>query len=186
MFSNEELFMSGDIENLYKSNKNLMFHIANKFLNLNLEYDELMECGDLAFVKAIKIFNPNKSKWATYFSKVMVNEILMVNRKKNREVDTISIETAICEDSDNNVLTIQDVIPATKDTLDEAINLIVTEEILIMARKLSLKKREVLRLYLIGKKQKDIGQALSLSQSYVSRLIKNICLELKITYEKGA
>lgn len=186
MVSNEELFISGDIENLYKNNKNLMFHIANKFLNLNLEYDDLMECGDLAFVKAIKIFNPNKSKWVTYFSKVMINEILMVNRKKSREVETISIETAICEDSDNNVLKIQDLIPATKDTLDEAINLIVTEEILIMASKLSLKKREILRLHLLGRKQKDIGQALNLSQSYVSRLIKSICLELKSTYEKGA
>lgn len=186
MVSNEELFISGDIENLYKSNKNLMFHIANKFLNLNLEYDDLMECGDLAFVKAIKIFNPNKSKWATYFSKVMVNEILMVNRKRNREVDTISIETVICEDSDNNVLTIQDVIPSAKDTFNEVVNLIVTEEILIMLNKLPLRKQEVFRLYLFGKKQKDIGQALNLSQSYVSRLIKNTCLELKITYEKGA
>lgn len=186
MVSNEELFISGDIENLYKSNKKLMFHIANKFLNLNLEYDDLMGCGDLAFVKAIKIFNPNKSKWVTYFSKVMVNEILMVNRKKNREVETISIETAICEDSDNNVLTIRDVIPATKNTLDETINLIATEEILIMASKLSSNKRDVLRLHLLGIKQKDIGKTLNLSQSYVSRLIKNICLELKITYEKGA
>lgn len=186
MVSNEELFMSGDIENLYKNNKNLMFHIANKFLNLNLEYDDLMECGDLAFVKAIKIFNPNMSKWATFFSKIMTNEILMVNRKLNKQAQTMSIETVICEDSDQNVLTIQDIIAGPKDTMAEVINLIVTEEILIMLNKLPLRKQEVFRLYLFGKKQKDIGQALNLSQSYVSRLIKNICLELKITYEKGA
>jgi len=62
MISNEELFISGDIETLYKRNKRLMFYIANKFLNLKLEYDEFIECGDLAFAKAIRIFDPNKSK----------------------------------------------------------------------------------------------------------------------------
>lgn len=186
MFSNEELFMCGDIENLYIRNKCLMFHIANKFSNIQLDYDDLIGCGDLAFVKAIKVFNPNKSKWATFFSKMMINEILMANRKLTKQAQTISIETVICEDSDQNVLTIQDIIAAPKNTMDEVINLIVTEEILIMLNKLPLRKQEVFRLYLFGKKQKDIGQALRLSQSYVSRLIKNICLELKNTYEKGA
>ena len=81
MLSNEELFISGDIDTLYERNKRLMFHIANKFSNLKLEYDDFIGCGDLAFVKAIKIFNPNKSKWATFFSRLMINEILMVNRK---------------------------------------------------------------------------------------------------------
>lgn len=186
MVSNEELFISGDIENLYIRNKCLMFHIANKFSNIRLDYDDLIGCGDLAFVKAIKSFNPHKSKWATFFSKIMINEILIINRKKNKYVQTISIETVIFEDSDNNALTIQDVISAPKDTIGEVINLIVAEEILMMVSKLSPKKREVFRLYLLGTKQKDIGQELKLSQSYVARLIKNICLELKMTYEKEA
>jgi RNA polymerase sporulation-specific sigma factor len=186
MVSNEELFISGDIDNLYKSNKHLMYHIANKFSNLKLEEDDLIECGDLAFVRAIKSFNPHKSKWATFFSRVMTNEILMVNRKRNREVQAISIETVICKDSNQNVSTIQEIIPSPKDTMDEVINLIVTEEILMIAKKLSPKKQEVLRLYLLGTKYKDIGQVLNLNAAYVGRLIKKICLELKITYEKGA
>ena len=33
MASNEELFMTGDIDTLYKRNKRLMFYIANKFFN---------------------------------------------------------------------------------------------------------------------------------------------------------
>lgn len=186
MVSNEELFISGDIETLYKRNKPLMFYIANKFLNLKLEYDEFIECGDLAFAKAIKIFNPDKSKWATFFSKIMINEILIVNRRIVKRVETISIETAICEESDQNLLTIKDVIPSKEDTMNEVIDLIVNEEILILINKLSPVKREILRLYLIGTKQKDIGAALNLSQSYVGRLIKKICKEIKISYEKGA
>lgn len=186
MVSNEELFISGDIDTLYKRNKRLMFHIGNKFLNLQLEYDDLMECGDLAFVKAIKIFNPNKSKWATFFSKIMINEILMVNRKLNKQAQIISIETVICDDNEQNTLTLQDIIPASKDTMDEVISSIIMEEILNLSQKLSPNKREVFRLYLLGIKQKDIGERLNLSQSYVGRLIKKICIELKVAYEKGA
>lgn len=186
MVSNEELFISGDIENLYIRNKHLIFHIANKFSNIQLDYDDLIGCGDLAFVKAIKVFNPNKSKWATFFCKIMINEILLVKRKLNKQAQTISIETVICEDSDQNVLTIQDVIVAPKDTMDEVINLIVTEEILIIAKKLSPRKREILGLYLLEMKQKDIGEKLDISQSYVARMIKKICIELKDYYEKGA
>ena len=186
MVSNEELFISGDMETLYKRNKPLMFYIANKFLNLKLEYDEFIECGDLAFAKAIKIFNPDKSKWATFFSKIMINEILIVNRRIVKQVETISIETAICEESDQNLLTIKDVISSKEDTMNEVIDLIVNEEILMLINKLTPIKREIMRLHLIGTKQKDIGVALNLSQSYVGRLIKKICKEIKISYEKGA
>lgn len=186
MVSNEELFISGDMETLYKRNKPLMFYIANKFLNLNLEYDEFIECGDLAFAKAIRIFDPDKSKWATFFSKIMINEILMVNRRIVKQVETISIETAICEESDQNLLTIKDVISSKEDTMNEVIDLIVNEEILMLINKLTPIKREIMRLHLIGTKQKDIGVALNLSQSYVGRLIKKICKEIKISYEKGA
>ena len=186
MVSNEELFMNGDIDTLYKTKTRLMFYIANKFFNLNLEYEELIGCGDIAFAKAAKIFDPNKSKWATFFSKVMVNEILILNRKILKQVETISLETAICEENDQDVLIIQDVIPSISNTMDEAINLIVNEEIFILISKLSPVKREILRLHLIGTKQKDIGAVLNLSQSYVGRLIKKICKEIKISYEKGA
>ena len=186
MVSNEELFISGDIETLYKRNKPLIFYIANKFLNLKLEYDEFIECGDLAFAKAIRIFDPDKSKWATFFSKIMINEILMVNRRIVKQVETISIETALCEESDQNLLTIKDVISSKEDTMNEVIDLIVNEEILMLINKLTPIKREIIRLYLIGTKQKDIGVALNLSQSYIARLIKKICVELKTTYEKGA
>jgi RNA polymerase sporulation-specific sigma factor len=186
MISNEQLFIAGDIDTLYERNKRLMFHIANKFSNLKLEYDDFIGCGDVAFVKAIKTFDPDKSKWATFFSTIMVNEILMLNRKLNKQFKIISIETPICVDNEQNTLTFQDVMQASKDTMDEVINLMTVQEILNLANKLSSKKREILGLYLLEMKQKDIGQKLDISQSYVARLIKKICIELKDAYEKGA
>lgn len=186
MVSNEQLFIDGDIDTLYERNKRLMFHIANKFSNIKVEYDDLMGCGDVAFVKAIKSFDPDKSRWATFFSTIMVNEILMLNRKLNKQFQIISLETPICVDNEQNVLTLQDTIPALKDTTDEVINLITIEEILELSKKLSPRKREILGLYLLEMKQKDIGEKLDISQSYVARMIKKISIELRYSYERGA
>lgn len=184
MLSNEQLIMSGDIDSLYERNKKLMYQIANKFQNNNLEFDDCMGCGDLAFVKAIKSFNPKKGKWTTFFGRIMTNEILMVNRKFKNQGYVVSMETAIYVDNEQNAITLKEVMPATKDTTEEVINLITIEEILNLSKKLSPRKCEVLRLYVMGVKQKDIGERLNLSQSYVARLIKKVCLELKVAYEK--
>ena len=186
MISNEQLFIDGDIDTLYERNKRLMFHIANKFSNLKLEYDDFIGCGDLAFVKAIKIFNPDKSRWVTFFSTIMVNEILILNRKINKQFQIISLETPICVDNEQNVLTLQDAIPALRDTTDEVINLITIEEISKLSKKLSPRKREILELYMLEMKQKDIGEKLNISQSYVARILRKVCIELKDSYEKGA
>lgn len=186
MVSNEQLFINGDIDTLYKRNKRLMYYIANKFLNLKVEYDDLIGCGDLAFVKAIKSFDPDKSRWATFFNSIMVNEILMLNRKLNKQVQIVSLEAPICADNEENVLVLKDTIPSPTDTTEEVINLITIEEILKFSRKLSPRKREILELYMLEMKQKDIGEKLNISQSYVARMVKKICTELRSSYEKGA
>jgi len=186
MISNEELFISGDIDTLYERNKRLMYHIANKFSNLKLDHDDFIGCGDMAFTKAIKKFNPDKSKWTTFFSSIMVNEILMMNRNLKKQMETISLDTVICKDNEHNTLTIQDVIPALTDTMDEVLNLITIDEVIELSKKISPIRREILRLYLLEINQKEIGKKLNLSQSYISRIVKNTCLELKMAYEKSA
>lgn len=186
MLSNEQLFLSGDINTLYERNKKLMYHIANKFLNLQFEYDDFIGCGDLAFTKALKKYDPNKCKWATYFSKIMVNEILMMNRKRSKEVQIISIDTIICEDSDFNTLTIQEVVHSREDVAETIVNLITIDEIADKVSSSSSLKTEIFKLYLLGVKQRQIGQKFNISQSYVSRLIRNMSTSFKAAYEKGA
>jgi RNA polymerase sporulation-specific sigma factor len=186
MLSNEELFLLGDIDTLYERNKKLMYHIANKFSNLQFEYDDFIGCGDLAFTKALKKFNSDKYKWATYFSSIMVNEILIMNRKRSKEVQLISLDTVICEDINFNTLTIQEVVPSREDVMEKVVNLITLDEILKEVAISSSMKSEIFKLYLLGVRQKDIGEKFNLSQSYVSRLIKNMSTGFKSAYEKGS
>ena len=186
MLSNEELFLLGDIDTLYERNKKLMYHIANKFSNLKFEYDDYIGCGDLAFVKALKIFNPDRCKWATYFSKIMVNEILMMNRNRKKDIQFISLDTVICEDSDHNTLRIEDVVESTEDVMETVITLVTLEEILAAIDNSKGLRSEIFKLYLQGVRQREIANEFNLSQSYVSRLIKNMNLEFQATYDKGA
>lgn len=186
MLSNEELFITGDINALYINNKRLMYHVANGFINLQLDIDELIECGDMAFVKAIKIFDPTKSKWSTFFSRIMANEILMENRKLKKQAQDISVETVIHEDINNNVLCLKEIIPSPIDIMETVIDSIMAKEIENFIQKLPHKKHEIFRLHLLGFKQKEIAQKLHMSQSYVSRLIKKICIDIKDAYERGA
>lgn len=186
MSSNEELFLLGDVDTLYERNKKLMYHIANKFSNLKLEQDDFIGCGDIAFTKAIKKFNPSKSKWATFFSRIMVNEILMINRNLNRQVETIALETIISGDRDFNVLVLQDVIKAPVDVTEKVVNRIAIEECIKLSKKQDYKKLEIFKLYLNGVKQREIAERLNLSQSYISRVIKKVCLEIRENYENIA
>lgn len=186
MLSNEELFLSGDVDTLYERNMKLMYHLADKFSNLNFDQDDFIGCGDIAFVKAIKIFDPNKSKWSTFFSRIMVNEILMMNRSLKKQVETISLETIICVDNDCNILTLQDVLQDPADIEDEVMNRMAIDKVLKAAEKITSQKREILRLYLNETKQRDIGKKLNLSQSHISKVIKSLFLELKETFEKDA
>jgi len=186
MLSNEELFLSGDIDTLYERNMKLMYHLADKFSNLNFDQDDFIGCGDIAFVKAIKIFDPNKSKRSTFFSRIMVNEILMMNRSLKKQVETISLETIICVDNDCNILTLQDVLQDPTDIEDEVMNRMVIDKVLKAAEKITSQKCEILRLYLNETKQSDIGKKLNLSQSHISKVIKSLFLELKEAFEKGA
>lgn len=186
MLSNEELFLSGDIDTLYLINKRLMYHIANKFSNLRFEYDDFIGCGDLAFAKALKNFNPNKRKWATYFSRIMVNEILIMNRKRNKEVSLILLDTVIYEDKDFNALTILDVVQSKEDVAEKVVNIVTLEEILKSLRDKKSLKLEIFKLYLQGVKQREIAKKLNISQSYVSRVIKIMNINFKSAYEIGA
>lgn len=163
-----------------------MYHIANKFTNLNIEYDDLIGCGDLAFTKALKNFSPAKCKWATYFSHIMTNEILIINRKKSKELKFLSLETVIREDNDSNTLTIQEIVPSREDVTEKVVNLLTVNEILKDITILPPMKSEIFKLYLLGVNQKQIGKKLNLSQSYVSRLIKSMSTGFRATYESGA
>lgn len=166
--TNEELFLSGNFELLYSQNEGLMHHICKKYLNLGIPYEDLVGCGDLAFMKAIKQFDPTQAKWLTYYGRILHNEILMLNRKQQRWNNSISLQKVITEDIDGHVLTVEDTLSYEEDLCKR----VIAKDMLEAIKRLSKLQQQVLLLTLEGNNQKGIGVRLGFSQSYVSRILQ--------------
>lgn len=184
--TNEELFLRKDFDTLYTRNEAFTHYICKRYLNLGIEYEELLGCANIAFVICTKTFNPTNSRWLTYFSKVLTNEILMLNRKQRKWKTVVSLQDTLALDHEGHELTLEDVIEADTVVADEIIDHLAAKELYVLIQGLNQKQQEVMELFLKGKKQKEIGRLLGISQSYVSRLIASITMELKELYKQGA
>lgn len=182
-YTNEELFIAGDMETLYLRNKDFIFYIANKFSNLKLEEDDFLCCGDMAFAKAVKTYNPEKSKWIAFFYRLMINEILMENRIRKKQINTISLEEEIKIDKYDN-LKLEDVLCSSENTVDEAMNMIYIKKVSKKMKMMPEKKLRIMELYFKGCTHREIGNELSLSKSYVGKVVRDTMGILKAYYKR--
>lgn len=185
MPTNEEIFLAGNIDKLYRDNTRFMHYLCRKFSNTNIEYDELYGLCDIAFMKAYKTFNATTSKWATYFSFVANNEILMHLRKQRKWDKFISINKPVGTDEKGNELTYEDLLYTDDNIEDDLINQDNIEQLKACIDLLPDKHKRLIELRLQDVTQKDLAEKLGLSQGHVSRLEKAIHKKLKTMLEKG-
>ncbi len=188
----EEERMIQSIENpnsrdaLIEHNLRLVAYIAKRFENTGANIEELISIGTVGLVKAVTTFNSDKNiKLATYASRCIENEILMFIRKSAAKRKEISIDEPLSVDWDGNELLLSDVLGSENDTVSknmeeaeerkiliEAVNGLSERERIIIEMRFGLNGREELT-------QKEVADALGISQSYISRLEKKIMTQLK-------
>lgn len=175
--SNEELFKKGLIEELYQQNIGFFHYISNKFNNTGIEYDERISLCNIAFVKTIKTYN-GSTLFATYYYKIAVNEILMCYRK-NKKIKEISYEVKI---DNGEFLNLTEIVPDKTDIEKEYIEreqeIRNCKKIIEHIDKLKVRERQIIKMYIEGYKQSDIGESVGLSQAYIAREIKKISKKL--------
>lgn len=186
MQTNEELFLAGDMETLYTRNIPFMFYVARKFSNLPMEEEDLIGCGNLAFTKCLRVFDPSKSKWLTLFNQIMMNEILMAYRKMKRSVNGVSIENMIHNDGNQKELSLKEVLASQIGNMDEAMDHLIAGEILDKMKTFSVREQKIILQYLAGRSQIEIAKEMGVSQSQISRLIKKVIGNLREFYKRGA
>ena len=128
----------------------------------------------------ISTFRADKNiKLATYASRCIENEILMLIRVNKKHKDTISLETPIATDSGGEEMLVMDTIADESEDMDEKLNTsFVFDKIQsVIEKKLSKREREVVakRYGLNGQKpqtQKEIAKEIGISRSYISRIEK--------------
>lgn len=167
-------------EYLILHNVRLAIYIAQKY-SFEEDYESVALIG---LVKAVNAFDLDKGiQFSTYAARVIHNEILMYIRKIKRCPQTISFETVI-PGTDEKPLTVKE----TLSYEDNELMGLEQAELKFEIRKAihSLPDREckiICLLYGINEdrcyKQKEVADRFGLSQSYVSRLEKNILKKMK-------
>ncbi len=178
-------------EKLIVHNLRLVVYIAKKFENSGVGIEDLVSIGTIGLIKAVNTFCPEKNiKLATYASRCIENEILMHLRKTGSQRNEVSIDEPLNVDWDGNELLLSDVLGSDPDLVNRDIEL-EDEKNLLLRTVNSMGERErtimSMRFGLNGQRertQKEVADALGISQSYISRLEKKIIVKLKNEIEK--
>lgn len=173
-------------EKLIEHNLRLVAHIVRKYYTSYHTPDDLVSIGSLGLIKAIDSFNcENGTRFATYASKCIQNEILMFFRSQKKLSNEVSINETIDVDRDGNPLTYIDII-STEDTIAYDLDIKVHIEKAYALINEILDKRErkiiVMRYGLSSSPaltQREVAKLLGISRSYVSRIEKKALEKLK-------
>ena len=186
---------SGDLavrQTLIERNLRLVVYIAKRFENTGINIEDLISIGTIGLIKAIGTYRTDKNiKLATYTSRCIENEILMVLRKNSAQGREVSLDEPLNTDWDGNELLLSDVLGTDGDTVMRPIEADVDRQLLAAAiSKLAPREREIitLRFGLGGRReqtQKEVADQLGISQSYISRLEKRIIHRLRRDLEKA-
>ena len=171
---------------LIERNLRLVAYIARKFENTGIGIEDLISIGTIGLIKAVNTFDPQKKiKLATYASRCIENEILMYLRRNSRLRQEVSLDEPLNTDWDGNELLLSDVLGTEDDTVYRVIEEDVEKQLLLTALgRLPGREQRIMRLRFgleggQGRTQKEVADALGISQSYISRLEKRILYRLR-------
>lgn len=176
---------------LIERNLRLVVYIARKFDNTGVGLEDLISIGSIGLIKAVNTFDPHKNiKLATYASRCIENEILMFLRRTSRLKSEISLDEPLNVDWDGNELLLSDILGTESDIVYREIETDVERSLVSQAvAQLPERDKTIIRMRfgMAGfpeQTQKQVADALGISQSYISRLEKRIIRRLRRDVQK--
>lgn len=177
-------------EILIERNLRLVAHIAKKYQSVDEDMEDLISIGTIGLIKAVASFDSGKGKLSTYASRCIDNELLMLLRSKKKTSKEVSLYEPIGTDKEGNEINLLDIIES--EQIDVVDRMEFGENIKRLGGVLHLlDEREKEIIYLryglaTGKEvtQREIGERLGISRSYVSRIEKRALNKLKKGFEK--
>ena len=180
-------------EPLITHNLRLVVYISKKFESSSAGVEDLISIGTIGLIKAVNTFRPERNiKLATYASRCIENEILMYLRKSSQLKNEISIDDPLNVDWDGNELLLSDVLGSDQNVVNQNIEKEVEKELLLESiSHLSPREQKIMHLRFGLNEtqehtQKEVADALGISQSYISRLEKRIMERLRKDLERVA
>lgn len=173
---------------LIERNLRLVAHIAKKYQGTEVEMEDLISIGTVGLIKAIMSYDKDKkSKLGTYAARCIENEILMYFRARKKCSREVSIYEPIGTDKEGNEINLLDIIET--EQIDTVEQMQMQQDIKALQGYIDLvldeREKEILlmRFGLRGQKeltQREIGEKLNISRSYISRIEKKALQKLKV------
>ena len=172
---------------LIERNLRLVAHIVKKYQIPNKDIDELISIGTVGLIKAIDSFDVTKgTRLATYASRCIENEILMLFRNNKKQNSETFLQDPIGVDKEGNEISLIDVLSSEKDSVIDKVEMKLQIKALYNKMNSALTEREgeILKMrYGLKdgkcKTQREIAGMLGISRSYVSRIEKKALKKLK-------
>ncbi|MDF2483921.1 MAG: sigK [Herbinix sp.] len=179
-------------DKLIEHNLRLVAHIVKKYNMVDKETDDLISIGTIGLIKAIDTFDEEKGiRLATYASRCIDNELLMMLRSGKRLAKEVYLYDPIGSDREGNEINLLDIIEEAE--IDIVENIVLEDDIKklyhIIGKVLTDREREIicLRYGLSNRKevtQREIAGKLGISRSYVSRIEKKALKKLRECFEQ--
>ena len=171
-------------------NLRLVVHIVKKYQNVDEDIEDFISIGCIGLIKAIRTFDENKGRLATYACRCIENELLMFLRGKKKSSREVSLFEPIGQDKEGNEIHLVDVIEQNQPDIVESMELSSNiKRLLALMDTLTERERQIIimRYGLYGNRevtQNEIGAALGISRSYVSRIEKKALSKLREKFEQ--
>lgn len=173
-------------DKLIEHNLRLVAHIVKRYYTNNKDPEDLISIGTIGLIKAATTFNMDKgTRFATYASRCIENEILMHFRNMRKSAKDVFISDPIETDKEGNSLTLQDIM-SEEDNIFEHISLRLKSEQMYQFIDDHLSDREkkiiIMRYGLFSSTpltQREVADTLDISRSYVSRIEKKAISTLR-------
>ena len=177
-------------EILIERNLRLVAHIAKKYQNVDEDMEDLISIGTIGLIKAVASFDSGKGKLSTYASRCIDNELLMLLRSKKKTSKEVSLYEPIGTDKEGNEINLLDIIESEQvdviDRMELGSNI---QRLGGILQTLDEREKEIICLrygLVTGREvtQREIGERLGISRSYVSRVEKRALYKLRIGFER--
>ena len=158
----------------------VLSEVTRKFNTVEYDKKDLVSIGNVGLMKAITTFDISKKvEFSTYAIRCIDNEILMFLRKFKKYSNDDSLDRIINYDKNDTDLKVKDTISDDTDIVEEYTDNEMHLAIRQIVKDLPERDREIIMLH-FGfyndriHTQKEIAEILSISRSYVSKLITKI------------
>lgn len=169
-----------DINKAIEENTPLVYYIIRKYFP-TFVHDDIIQSGLIGLWKSLIHFDSTKNiKFATFATKVIMNDINMEIRKRRKSMLDISMYTSVSGTSDDNDLEIYDSMSDNLSGVHDYSTYALEQ--CLRSDKFTEKERTVLVYKYRGYTQKKIGDKMCISQPQISRIERNIRTKFKKLY----